>query len=117
MWCCGACIFLSCVDWRRKLSTSCTSSTSISTKTASPPHTMAVMPPGPAREENEGGGAEGDGGENEGGGTEADGGGGRIATPQALEHESESAAVTDTPGGLTDEGRLDRSGCCPGPRC
>ena len=45
MWCCGACIFLSCVDWRRKLSTSCTSSTSISTKTASPPHTMAVMPP------------------------------------------------------------------------
>ena len=109
MWCCGACIFLSCVDWRRKLSTSCTSSTSISTKTASPPHTMAVvtavMPPGPAREESVGGGAAGDGG------------GGRIATPQALEHESESAAVTDTPGGLTDEGRLDRSGCCPGPRC
>ena len=89
MWCCGACIFLSCVDWRRKLSTSCTSSTSISTKTASPPHTMAVvtavMPPGPAREENEGGGARG--GENEGGGAEGDGGGGRIATPQALEHE------------------------------
>ena len=40
----AACIFPSCVDWRRKPSMSSTSSTS-STKTAPPPHAMATMAP------------------------------------------------------------------------
>ena len=81
--CHRACIFPSCVDWRRKPSTSSTSRTS-STKTATPPQTMATMAPpdselplppfvgfvsgGLSGGEGGGGGGEGDSGGGIGGG-------------------------------------------------